>query len=375
MDQVISVGIAKAERPCPHCGQAIPTDAILCPFCKTVVIATAPEWKPPVVDSSAVSPETKKRRAQIGWGLLAANVSAAGLIGLSLLLSNLGQSTLNSYQDNAGSVLISSDFVLVPVVMGLVAAFFWKDLRLTKMERFLYTLANTGFGLISGGVFMGEGVICLLIVSPLLLGFVSLGELGGHWLFQRSNNHLNFSLIPLAVALMIADVLSPHHYANAVSDTVVIHAPPAQVWKHLAAVPLIPEKPDYWLFRMGLPYPTHATVNGQGVGATRQCVFSQNCVFQEKIVAWEPDHRLTFDVTAQPRDPEILGHARVKRGQFVLRDNHNGTTTLVGTSWYELYVFPAWYYDLWASAIARQVHLRVMDHIKDLSETAEAKPA
>lgn len=367
MDQLTSAGQAKSERACPQCGQPVPTDAILCPYCKMVVIAPAPAWSPPIVDPSAVLPETKKRRAFIWWGILAANVSAAGLIGLSLLLTNFGQTTLDSFHDD-GAILTSADFVLVPVVMGLVAAFFWKDLRLTRMERFLYTLANTGFGLISGGVFMGEGVICLLIVSPLLLGFVSLGELGGHWLFQRSSNRLNFSLIPLAVALMVADVLSPHHYANAVSDTVVIHAPPAEVWKHLAAVPLIPEKPDYWLFQMGLPYPTHATVNGQGVGATRQCVFSRNCVFQEKIVAWEPGRRLTFDVTAQPRDPEILGHARVKRGQFVLRDNHNGTTTLVGTSWYELYVFPAWYYDLWASSIARQVHLRVMDHIKDLSE-------
>lgn len=363
------IPIASRERPCPHCQQSIPGDAIVCPFCQTVVIAAAPEWTPPVVDKRGLTPQVKNRRARIGWGLLAAALSAAGLIGLSFVLTTISGTGGNE----AGAILISSNFVLVPVVMGLVSAFFWKDLKLTTFEYFLYSLANTGLGLICGGVFMAEGVICLLILSPLLLGFVCIGTLGGRWLFKHSNNRVNFSLIPLAVALMVADVYSPHHYANAVSDTVVIHAPPAQVWRHLAAVPLIPEKPDFWLFELGLPYPTHATVTGQGVGATRQCVFSKGCVFQEKIVAWEPGQKLTFDITAQPRDPEILGHARVKRGQFVLRDNHDGTTTLVGTSWYELYVFPAWYYDLWASAIARQVHLRVMDHIKDLSEAVEAK--
>jgi hypothetical protein len=31
-------------------------------------------------------------------------------------------------------------------------------------------------------------------------------------------------------------------------------------------------------------------------------------------------------------------------------------------------VYPAWYYDLWASRIARAVHLRVMGHIKTLCE-------
>ena len=353
-----------AERACPHCGQALPPGAILCPYCQSAVVM-AQEWKPPAVDQRGNSQDSSKRRAMIGWGVLVANVAAAALIGFGLWLSDKAST--------AGGILVSSDFVLVPLMMGLVSAFFWKGQRLTTMEYFLYSLANSGFGLISGGIFMGEGAICLLIVSPLLITFVFLGSLTGRWLFQYSSNRLNLSLIPLALALLTFDVLSPHHYENAVTDTVVIHAPPGQVWTHLAAVPLIPGKPDFWLFRMGLPYPTHSTVSGQGVGATRQCVFSRNCVFQEKIVAWEPGHKLTFDVTSQPRDPEILGHARVKRGQFLLRDNHDGTTTLIGTSWYELYVYPSWYYDLWASAIARQVHLRVMDQIKTLSEQPAAK--
>jgi hypothetical protein len=354
------------ERPCPHCGQPLSPTAILCPYCQSVVV-TPHKWEPPPVDRKGVSQETRKRSAGIGWGLLAANVAAAVLISLGLALTKISSS--------AGGILVSSDFVLVPFVMGLVSAFFWKDSELTTIEYFGYSLINSAFGLVCGGIFMGEGVICLVIVSPLLIFFVFLGSLIGRWLFQRSSNRLNFSLIPMAVALMTMDVLSPHHYENAVTDTVIIHASPAQVWSHLAAVPLIPEKPSFWLFRMGLPYPTNSTVSGQGVGAARQCIFSRNCVFQEKIVAWEPAKKLTFDVTSQPRDPEILGHARVKRGQFILRDNHDGTTTLIGTSWYELYVYPAWYYDLWASAIARQVHLRVMDHIKTLSEQAPPETA
>lgn len=366
MDNAAHANTAQpAERTCPHCGQPIAVKDILCPYCQTVVIA-APEWNPPLVDRTGTSRESRRNRAWIGWGLLAANLSAAVLIGLTLLVS----ASHTAASSDAGGVLVSSDFVLVPFVMGLVSAFFWKSLTLTTMEYFLYSLLNSACGIVCGGLFMGEGVICLLIVSPLLIAFVFSGALTGRWLFRFNSNRLNFSLIPLALALLTADVLSPHHYENAITDTVVIHAPPALVWSHLAAVPLIPERPNYWLFRLGLPYPTNATVTGQGVGATRQCVFSRHCVFQEKIVAWDPGRRLTFDVTAQPRDPEILGHARVRRGQFLLRDNHDGTTTLIGTSWYELYVYPSWYYDLWASAIARQVHLRVMDHIKTLSEAS-----
>jgi hypothetical protein len=356
--------MSSPELPCPHCRQPISPGTIICPFCRSAVVQSQ-EWAPPATDRRGVGPQARRRHARIAWGLLAANAAAAGLIGLGFWLNGLN--------GQAASVLISSDFLLVPLVMGLVGAFFWKGLGLTTVEYLLLSLLNTALGLVVAGVFMHEGVICLIIVSPLLLCFTFLGSLGGRWLFGLSDNRLNLSLIPLALAALALDASSPHHYAAAVTDRVLIHARPAQVWTHLAAVPLIPEKPDFWLFRLGLPYPVGATASGRGVGAARRCVFSTDKVFGERIVAWQPGRRLTFDVTAQPRDPEILGHARVRRGQFVLQDNGDGTTTLIGTSWYELYVYPSWYYDLWARAIARQVHLRVMGHIRDLSEAPDGR--
>ncbi len=353
--------IPSGERPCPHCGQPITASTLLCPFCKSVVIESQePQWIPPALDKRGFTPETRQRKSRIIGGILAANLAAVVLI-------SLGQ-WLGASNGTAAGIFISSDFTLVPVVMGLVSAYFWKGLRLTTMEYFLFSLLTSALGLVSGGVFMREGVICLLIVSPLLLSFIFLGSLLGRWLFQYNNTRINLSLVPLALAFLALDVLSPHQYENAVSDRVVIHAPPAQVWTHLATVTMITEKPDFWLFRLGLPYPTQSTVTGQGLGAERRCIFSRNAVFEERITDWQPGRKLTFDVTSQPRDPEILGHARVLRGQFLLHDNCDGTTTLTGTSWYELYVYPSWYYALWASSIARQVHLRVMNHIQILCE-------
>ena len=346
-------------RQCPHCGFPLSPTAILCPRCQSAVLDSQ-NWTPPAVDNRGVGSGSKQKTKMIWVGILAANVAAALLIGLGLWLSQKSST--------AATIFISSDFTLVPGVMGLMGAFCWKDLRLTTTEYFIYSLLISSFGLISGGLFMGEGAICLLIVSPLLVGFVFLGALLGRWLFSLGSSRLNVSLVPLALALLMADVFSPHHCENSVSDTVVIRATPAQVWTHLAVVPPISEPPDFWLFRAGLPYPVQSTASGLGVGATRRCIFSHSDVFEEKMTCWQPGRRLTFDITHQPRDPEILGHARVLRGQFDLHDNGDGTTTLTGTSWYELYVYPSAYYDLWASCIARQVHGRVMTHIKILSE-------
>ncbi len=117
-----------------------------------------------------------------------------------------------------------------------------------------------------------------------------------------------------------------------------------------------------------MPSPVESTVTGYHLGAGRKCIFSNGYVFDEKIVTYDVNRNLTFDVTHQPRDPEIMGHIDILRGQFLLKDNGNGTTTLIGNSWYKLYVFPTWYYDIWAKSITRNVHWRVMEHIKELSE-------
>ena len=77
---------------------------------------------------------------------------------------------------------------------------------------------------------------------------------------------------------------------------------------------------------------------------------------------------LIFQIVEQPRDPELLGHLTLHRGQFQLIDNNDGTTTLIGRSWYTLHMRPLWYFDWWTRDVTSHVHLRVMEHIKTLAE-------
>lgn len=363
------MSIPLPPRPCPECGQPITPQTIICPYCGSTVVADTPVWVPPNVDAQGVPRGTKNRRWLIFGGIVIANVAAFLLVLLGQWISSRSILTVGLQAgQNLSGILVASDFTLVPLLMGLIGAFFWRDQSLTTFEYFLYSTLTAILSLGSAFYFMGEGVICLIIVSPLLWVFVFGGSQVGRWLFGLGRNRLNLSLVPVALAILAFDALSPHHYTNCVSDRVLIHAPPSKVWPHLAQFTPIREKPKFWLFRAGLPYPVQSTVSGYAVGAERRCIFSRNLVFDERISEWQPGRKLTFDVVQQPRDPEILGHARVRRGQFVLQDNHDGTTTLIGSSWYELYVYPSWYYDLWAGRIAREVHLRVMTHIKQECE-------
>jgi len=150
----------------------------------------------------------------------------------------------------------------------------------------------------------------------------------------------------------------------------LIRAPSTKVWPEAKTFPQIPSAPRFWLFRLGLPFPMATTASGDFIDADRECIFSRNAVFKEKVVELVPLERLTFDIVESPQDPELIGHLTPHRGQFLLRSNADGTTTLVGSTWYTLRVRPLWYFDLWTHHIFRAVHLRVMEDIRRRAESS-----
>jgi len=265
-------------------------------------------------------------------------------------------------------ILVFSEFVILPLLMGIISAWFWRNLGLKSRSIIWFSILNGFLAIALSFLFLGEGTICLIIVSPLIFAFVITGAFIGKAMFNKRNQTLNVSVVSLLLAIFIADSISDHHYRNMVSDEMIIKAKPEKIWQHVVAFEKIKQANTYWLFKAGMPSPMQTTVTAYKEGAGRKCIFSNGYIFDEKIVTFDVNKDLTFDIIGQPKDPEIMGHIDIERGQFLLKDNGDGTTTLVGNSWYSLKVFPIWYYDLWAESITRNVHLRVMDHIKLLSE-------
>eukprot|EP01133_Synstelium_polycarpum_P011769 gene11769-13729_t len=290
-------------------------------------------------------------------GFAAANLFAFLLIGILKYTALQGSNTL-----------IFSIFVVIPLMMGIIASWFWRNLDFKSRTLLGNSILNGALAILFSAVFLREGVICLIIVSPLILTFIITGAFLGQRMFKKNNQKLNVSIISLLFVVFIADSLSSHDHVNMVSDEIIVKASPEKIWKNVVAFEKIKQKDQFWLFRVGMPSPMQTTVEGYHQGAGRKCIFSNGYTFDEKIVTYKPNEDLTFRITGQPLDPEIMGHIDIQQGQFLLKDNGNGTTTLTGNSWYKLHVFPLWYYDLWAESITRNVHLRVMEHIKQLSE-------
>jgi hypothetical protein len=161
-----------------------------------------------------------------------------------------------------------------------------------------------------------------------------------------------------------------------VVSSVEINAPIETVWQNVVAFPQIETAPE-GILKLGFAYPINAKIEGQGVGAIRYCNFNTGA-FVEPVTAWQEPNLLAFDVSAQPA-PMIetsfyqelhaphLDYIKSQRGQFRLYER-DGVTVVEGTTFYTHDIAPDFYWNLFSEEIIHRIHLRVLNHIKKVSE-------
>jgi hypothetical protein len=219
------------------------------------------------------------------------------------------------------------------------------------------------------------------MAAPMIVPLGALGGLLG-WMFAKtilvqSKWMLGGALLVVPFLTIIESELKTYQVEVAESS-VVINAPPEEVWQNVIAFPEITTLPA-WYFRMGVASPLRARIEGTGVEAVRHCEFTTGD-FVEPITVWDQPNRLAFDVADQPdalveltpyrnvRPPHLQHSFRSVRGEFELIDLKNGRTRLVGRTWYTIDMGPRVYWRFWTNEIIHRIHLRVLHHIREQTE-------
>jgi hypothetical protein len=311
-----------------------------------------------------------------GW-TTAARISAAAFIPpvVGFALVYLGAVIFAEY----GWVV----FVLLPVFLGFASAVLYDP----KGEKgygkcFLAGLSS----LISIGILIivwaVEGLICLVMALPVAVPLMTAGSLCGWALTRYLRMQRNaiaivvifFLAMPFAMSFETSDKSQPT--LHQVVSTVEIDAPIGTVWKNVIEFPQIDTAPE-GILNLGFAYPINAKIEGAGVGAIRYCNFNTG-PFVEPITAWQEPTLLAFDVKEQPAPMTELSpyenlHAahfeyiRSRKGQFRLYEK-DGKTVVEGTTYYTHDIAPDIYWKLYSDEIIHQIHLRVLNHIKEVSE-------
>lgn len=267
-------------------------------------------------------------------------------------------------------------FVVLPIITGAVGSWVFQAStpgNAAATGALATTLASASLLLI--GL---EGIVCIAMALPLTL---PLGALGGFLFYSVRLDCLGrrgiaaLFMIPSATLVYDGAAKPP---VFEVRSSIEIDAPSAEVWKHVVEFSELAE-PQEWYFRAGIAYPKRARIEGAGPGAIRYCDFSTGS-FVEPIEVWSEPHLLRFRVTENPapmrewspysqvQAPHLHGYFISRHGQFRLTELGNGRTLLEGITWYQHGLWPAGYWRWWSDAILHRIHMRVLLHIRALSE-------
>jgi hypothetical protein len=331
------------------------------PFVNWVLIAVLAflPSRPRPAQAAPSAGTARLRAALLGVG--AGTLIGAVSIGLHVLL-------LHRYS--------AAVFLGTPFTMGAAAGWFFNRgwLKSIKATAAVGTLTALVAALASVALAL-EGAICVAMALPLAIPLAALGAIAGRAMrAEHLSTRAAFAVafaVPASAGLDRSLGRAP---LREVVSSVEVAAPPEKVWPHVLGFTDLPP-PAEWFFRTGIAYPVRARISGTGVGAVRRCEFSTGA-FVEPITAWDPPHRLGFDVSSQPpamrewspyrrlHPPHIDATMASRRGEFRLIPLPGGRTRLEGSTWYQLEMGPQAYWSIWSDLVVHRIHGRVLRHIQ-----------
>ena len=197
--------------------------------------------------------------------------------------------------------LISFSFLLIlPAAISAFVAYVadpWKERSLGQYLMVPFWLLVVV--VIASLVVLREGVICVLILSPLWMVSGALGA----WFTYRSRRRVDPYGKTYCSALLLAPLLAmqvepyiplPATEAT-VTRTAIIAATPQRIWPLLKGIPDVHPGEGQWNVSedvIGIPRPLGAQLFGNGIGAERRANWGDNVRFRERVIDWQPGRRI-----------------------------------------------------------------------------------
>ena len=295
-------------------------------------------------------------------------------IAIGVILLTIGVKFIESY-----GIAI---FLLLPFFIGVLTSILYKkyspenySLKKSILVSFI-NIIIISLSILFVGI---EGLICIVMASPILLLFVAIGACLAYIYSDKGVRNSNAIILFFSVSILGLSFAEKDKEPSIseVKTSIIIDAPIEKVWENVVTFPQL-EEPTEILFKAGIAYPINATIDGNGVGAIRYCNFTTGS-FVEPITTWNAPTHLAFDVLEQPAPMKEISFWNFdaahlhdyfvsKNGEFRLKKINDNTTELIGTTWYTHKIYPEFYWRIWSNQIIHQIHYRVLNHIKNQAE-------
>jgi hypothetical protein len=263
------------------------------------------------------------------------------------------------------------------------------DADQTRSTRFYWLVPLGLVGIVDAGsfVFLREGVICLLMISPIWLAS---GWAGAFLMRSQRRRGLgrhslqsSFLIIPMLAAVLESQIPRPHE-AIVVSRSLAVNATPGEIWPFAVSNRQIGPGEGRWTLThdiIGQPRPRATLMRGAGVGAVRTAYWGDHISFEERVTQWIPDRKLgwTFhfsnsslqDYTDKHISPdgEFL---KIESGDYSIRPLSPRTAVLTLTTRYIAMTHVNLYARLWGELLLGDTEDNILTIIKGRAEAADA---
>jgi hypothetical protein len=222
--------------------------------------------------------------------------------------------------------------------------------------------------IVLSGILLGlalEGFICILMAAPIGILLALLGALVGHLIVSvktagRERAMMLWMLVLLTPGLLAAEASHPPGPAvYSAIDRIVVDAPAPQVWDTLKAIDTL-TVPKPLLLRMGLPVPVRCTLEREGVGARRTCIFEKGTI-DERVLEWEPPRRMRLEIV---RSTLPGRHWLGFREAIYELDSEAGRTRITRTTTYTSILEPRWYWGALEKFGLSSMHSYVLEDLQ-----------
>ncbi len=253
--------------------------------------------------------------------------------------------------------------VYLPVTLGALVAYFIQLETHSRKNTHLLLFLTLFISFLICSLLLGEGVICIVIASPILYIMMWIGAECTHYIckkFWQSNTLLSVVFIPFIVMFF------PHNesiYDSHKEYSIIINASPQQVWHGINNISDI--KPDEfsnsWSAKIGVPMPLSATTvptNDTPSGLVRKCLWHKDIWFDEPVTEYTPNKKLAwyfkFYPTSVPKgslDDHVTingDHYKLLEASYELEELSDKQTKLTFNVHYQVITDINWYSGWWA---------------------------
>ncbi len=308
---------------------------------------------------------------------------------IAILLASVYGLTLHTLYIVWGDVLqiMSLSFLaLVPMCVGFVTIGLGaQPSKISKMSAFWSPWLTSLAILVLTIIFGTEGAICWIMIFPFFAVLAGIGGLlaRSYYIYQSKKRHngldgplddkstwddggnLRTSVLLLALPLVCGAIEGDRGLRTrtcAVERTVVLEGTPTAVWPRLLRMPdILPRDTRGLLTGTVLDFPRHlyTTLDTVAVGGKRMAQYERGLLFEETIVALEPEKSMVLDIFIDPKKipPTVLDEHVAVGGRYFhsLQDTYTlvalpGERTQVTlTGRYTLCTPINWYAEIWTN--------------------------